>query len=73
MDPVIETNDLSILTESLREANKKIDEKDLVIEELKTQCEIVTSEIKNEWKFCLDEKLIEIEALKVIKYYLKFF
>jgi hypothetical protein len=32
---------------------------------MKINCEIVTSEIGNNWKECLDEKLTEIQALKV--------
>ena len=50
---------------SLREANQIIDEKNIEIEAIKTQCEIVSSKISQNWKECLDEKLLEIQALKV--------
>lgn len=65
LDPVIETNEVSILHESLKEANKKIEQKNEVIEELKNECEKVTSQICQNWKECLDEKLSEIQSLKV--------
>ncbi len=67
MDPVVETNEVSILSESLREANKKIEEKNQFIEDLKSQCEIVTEKIGSEWKECMEERLLEIHALKVFK------
>lgn len=56
---------MSILHDSLKEANKKIEEKDVVIEELKSQCEIVTSKIKQDWQNCYEDKLLEIQTLNV--------
>lgn len=65
IDPIIRSNEMSFLHESLKDANKKIDEKNIYIEELKSQCEIVTTQISQNWKDCLDDKIAEIYSLKV--------
>ncbi|RNA22179.1 hypothetical protein BpHYR1_043057 [Brachionus plicatilis] len=64
-DPIIRTNEVSFLHESLKEVNSRLNEKDLYIEELKSQCERITSQISQNWRECFDEKLLEINSLKM--------
>ena len=61
----IKSNEISVLSESLKFANKKIEERDFIIEDIKSQCEVVASEIRRNWKECFDEKISEIVFLKV--------
>jgi hypothetical protein len=48
-------------------ATERLEKKEMQIEEIKNQCEAVTSKIREDWKKAFDEKVVENFKIKVLK------